>query len=84
MDKSSRSYRNRLLQLLEPADFDRLWAHLEPVPFEYRQPLYEANEDIAYVYFPIEGVVSLSSVQWQTARLQRSALLVMKGSLAFR
>ena len=61
MDKSSQSYRNRLLQLLEPADFDRLRAHLEPVPLEYRQPLYEANKDIAFVYFPIEGVASLVS-----------------------
>lgn len=61
MDRSSQSYRNRLLELLDSADFDRLRPHLEPVPFEYRQPLYQANEEIAFVYFPIEGVASLIS-----------------------
>ncbi len=61
MDRSNQSYRNRLLQLLDPADFDRLRLHLEPVLFEYRQSLYEANQDITFAYFPIEGVASLVS-----------------------
>jgi hypothetical protein len=55
MDRSSQSYRNRLLQLLGSADFDRLRPHLKPVALEYRQSLYEANENINFVYFPIEG-----------------------------
>jgi CRP-like cAMP-binding protein len=59
MDSLNQSCRNRLLQLMAAADFDRLRSHLEPVPFQYRQPLYDANEEIAFVYFPIEGVVSL-------------------------
>jgi CRP-like cAMP-binding protein len=59
MDKSNQSYRNRLLELLHPADFDRLRLHLEPVALEYRQSLYEANAPITSVYFPIDGVVSL-------------------------
>lgn len=59
MDKSNASYRNRLLQLLHPADFDRLRPHLKPVALEYRQSLYEANQNINFVYFPIEGVASL-------------------------
>jgi len=59
MDLSSQSYRNRLLQLLDLADFDRLRSHLKRVPFEYRQPLYEADKEIKFVYFPTEGVASL-------------------------
>ncbi|HLX13667.1 MAG TPA: Crp/Fnr family transcriptional regulator [Bradyrhizobium sp.] len=59
MDRSNQSYRNRILQLLNPADFDRLRSHLEAVQFEYRQSLYDANRDITFVYFPIEGVASL-------------------------
>lgn len=59
MDKSSQSYRNRLLELLDSADFDQLRKHLEPVILEYRQSLYEVNKPITTVYFPIDGVVSL-------------------------
>ncbi|MGA7810855.1 Crp/Fnr family transcriptional regulator [Bradyrhizobium sp.] len=57
MDRQS--HLNRLLQLLDTDDSDRLRAHLAPVKLDYRQPLYEANEDIPFVYFPIEGVASL-------------------------
>jgi CRP-like cAMP-binding protein len=59
MEKSSQSYRNRLLELLHPLDLDRLRQHLEPVVLEYRQSLYKANEPITSVYFPIDGVLSL-------------------------
>jgi len=59
MDTSNQFYRNRLLQLLSPIDFDRLRPHLEPVALGYRDSLYETNEEIAHVYFPIEGVASL-------------------------
>src|ERR1700722_20282582 len=31
MEKSSQSYRNRLLELLHPLDLDRLRQHLEPI-----------------------------------------------------
>lgn len=61
MKRSGQSYENRLLQLLEPRDLDGLRPHLEHVQFAYRQPLYEAYQDITQVYFPIEGVASLVS-----------------------
>jgi CRP-like cAMP-binding protein len=47
------------LELLHPPDFGRLRRHLEPVVLQYRQSLYEANEPITSVYFPIDGVGSL-------------------------
>src|SRR5882724_13428151 len=59
MDLSVQSYRNRLLELLDPKDLDRLRPHLKPTIFDYRQSLYEANSPIPSVYFPIDGVASL-------------------------
>jgi CRP-like cAMP-binding protein len=59
MDGWVQSYRNRLLELLDPKDLDRLRPHLEPTAFDYRQSLYEANSPISSVYFPIDGVASL-------------------------
>jgi len=57
VDGSVQSYRNRLLELLDPKDLDRLRPHLKPTDFDYGQPLYEAP--IHSVYFPIDGVASL-------------------------
>lgn len=59
MDGSVQSYRNRLLELLDQKDLDRLRPHLKPETFDYRQSLYEANSPILSVYFPIDGVASL-------------------------
>jgi CRP-like cAMP-binding protein len=53
------SYRNRLLELLEPKDLERLRPHLKPAAFDYRESLYEMNSPITSVYFPIDGVASL-------------------------
>jgi CRP-like cAMP-binding protein len=61
MDGSIQSYRNRLLELLEPKDLDRLRPHLKSTTFDYRQSLYEENSPITSVYFPIDGVASLVS-----------------------
>jgi CRP-like cAMP-binding protein len=59
MEASVQSYRNRLLELLDREDLDRLRPHLKPTIFDYRQSLYEANSPISSVYFPIDGVASL-------------------------
>ena len=53
------SFRNRLLELLPPADLKFLRPHLKKVEFTYRLPLYEAHEHIDFVYFPATGVASL-------------------------
>lgn len=59
MDQATQSHRNRLLELLAPADFDLLRPHLQPVTLSYRLPLYENNQEIEFVYFPNSGVASL-------------------------
>jgi CRP-like cAMP-binding protein len=53
------SFRNRLLELLPPADLEFLRPHLKKVKLTYRLPLYEAHEHIDFVYFPVTGVASL-------------------------
>ena len=58
-DQPVQSKRNRLLELLTPDDFDRLRPHLEETSLKYRMPLYEAQEPIDFVYFPVTGVASL-------------------------
>ena len=50
---------NRLLGLLPPADYARLCPHLDRIPLEYRQSLYQANKPIGFVYFIESGVGSL-------------------------
>src|SRR5436190_11978772 len=59
IDQPVQSTRNRLLELLTPDDFDRLRPHLEETSLKYRMPLYEAQEPIDFVYFPVTGVASL-------------------------
>jgi len=50
---------NRLLGLLRPSDYARLHPHLQRIPLEYRQLLYEARKPIGFVYFIETGVGSL-------------------------
>jgi CRP-like cAMP-binding protein len=59
MAQPTQSYKNRLLELLDVNEFERLRSHLEPVSLEYKQALYEANTPIEWVYFPVKGVASL-------------------------
>lgn len=59
MDRPVQSARNRLLELLTPADLARLSPHFKIVTFDYRKALYEARQPIDYVYFPVVGVASL-------------------------
>jgi CRP-like cAMP-binding protein len=49
---------NRLLGALPAEDFERLLPHLETVTLEVKDFLYERDEPIEYVYFPIDCVTS--------------------------
>ena len=53
--------RNRLLGALSEEDLDQILPSLESVPLVDGMPIYEPNEPISHVYFPISGVVSLVS-----------------------
>ena len=50
---------NRLLGALPAEEFERLRPHLETVTLEVKDFLYERDEPIEYVYFPIDCVTSV-------------------------
>ena len=53
--------RNRLLAALSPEELEPLLPILESVPLTTGMPIYEPNEIISHVYFPISGIVSMVS-----------------------
>ncbi|MFL5618131.1 MAG: Crp/Fnr family transcriptional regulator [Gemmatimonadaceae bacterium] len=54
-------HRNRLLAAIPAQELDRILPSLESVPLVDGMPIYERNEPISHVYFPISGVISLVS-----------------------
>lgn len=57
----TQSIRNRLLAMMPAGDVEMLRPHLHEVVFKFRMPLYEADQPIEHVYFPLDGVASLVS-----------------------
>ena len=52
--------RNRLLAALPDPDLDALMAVLDPMPLPFKWTVIQPNEPTEYVYFPTEGIVSLT------------------------
>jgi len=50
---------NLVLASVPPKDSKRLWARLELVPLKFGQILYQPEETIQHVYFPLDSVISL-------------------------
>jgi CRP-like cAMP-binding protein len=59
MSKVKTSQSNRLLGALSDEAFNRVSINLEPVDMHLGQVLYEAGEELKYVYFPVTSIVSL-------------------------
>lgn len=53
---------NQLLALLPTTTYQQLLPKLEPVSLPIRQVLYEENQPIEYVYFPLNAVVSCLAI----------------------
>jgi CRP-like cAMP-binding protein len=53
------SKKNRLLAALPQEEYERLLPHLEPLVLELKQVLFEPNQPIEFVYFLLNGVISL-------------------------
>jgi CRP-like cAMP-binding protein len=53
--------RNRLLRALPAHEVERLLPSLESVPLLAGMPIYEPNSRIEHVYFPISGIISMTS-----------------------
>ncbi|HLX21840.1 MAG TPA: Crp/Fnr family transcriptional regulator [Usitatibacter sp.] len=56
---TSRPTDNRLLAALSAAELKRLRPHLEAVPMELGQVVYESGRQLDHVYFPTTAIVSL-------------------------
>ena len=52
-------HQNHLLDALPASDYTRLEPHLEPVPMQLGEVLYEPGARLRHVYFPITSIVSL-------------------------
>lgn len=50
---------NRLLAALPTEDYQRLLPSLEAIPFQVKDTLYERDQPIEYVYFPLSGMASI-------------------------
>jgi CRP-like cAMP-binding protein len=59
MSKIETSPSNRLLGALSDEALNRVSINLEPVDMHLGQVLYEAGEELKYVYFPVTSIVSL-------------------------
>lgn len=57
--KSSGPQQNHLLQALPHSDYERIAAHLELIPLQLGDVLYEPGVKMRYVYFPTTAIVSL-------------------------
>jgi hypothetical protein len=53
------SSKNRLLAVLTPGEYRRLLPKFETVSLSLKQRVYESLKTIGYVYFPLNGVVSI-------------------------
>jgi CRP-like cAMP-binding protein len=53
--------RNRLLSILPTEEIERLLPSLESVPLLSGMSIYEPNVRITHVYFPLSGIVSMTS-----------------------
>ncbi len=52
---------NRILEALPPSEFARIQPYLEPVFLEKGKLVYLTGDRIRYVYFPVDGLLSLAS-----------------------
>jgi CRP-like cAMP-binding protein len=61
---------NRLLAQLPRAEYERLGADLEPVRLVHKQVLTRFGEQIAHVYFPTRGAISLITPMYDTTAVE--------------
>ena len=52
---------NQILAALPREDYDRISSHLKLVSLVHGQVLYQADQQIEYVYFPTNSMISLVS-----------------------
>ena len=50
--------KNQLINILPQEDFERISPHLELIQLSLGEVLYESGENLYYVYFPIDCIIS--------------------------
>jgi CRP-like cAMP-binding protein len=70
--------KNLLLGLISPSDLKQLEPHMKPARFEQQHVLFDADEQIGHVYFPIDAVISLV-VTLSTGETIEAAMVGMDG-----
>jgi CRP-like cAMP-binding protein len=50
---------NRILDALPRHDFDGIHPHLQEVPLPFKQSIHHAGDEIAQIYLPVAGMVSV-------------------------
>lgn len=58
-DKQSLQSENHILAALSAEEYQRLLPHLNPVSLSHGQVLYNVNDQIDYIYFPFNAIISL-------------------------
>jgi CRP-like cAMP-binding protein len=71
---------NRILSALPARDYERLLPHLELVEMPLGHSLYESGAKQNYVYFPVEGIVSLLYIT-QTGNSAELAVVGCEGMI---
>jgi CRP-like cAMP-binding protein len=80
---------NRLLSTLPPEDFALLSTHLKEAPLGARELLFETQDEIPFICFPISGMVSLFAVTddgdtIETASVGREGAVGVAAALGIR
>jgi CRP-like cAMP-binding protein len=65
---------NRILAMLEPADYDALMLEAEIVPLKFRRKLHLQDERIDTVYFPLTCMVSLLVTNDGTPKMEMATI----------
>jgi CRP-like cAMP-binding protein len=62
MATAAQAARNHLLSLLPAAELELLLPSLDAVTLETRRVLWEPDEEIGYVHFPLDALISISAI----------------------
>jgi CRP-like cAMP-binding protein len=74
MDDAVDARQNRVLAALSPRELARLAAQLEFLSVERKHSAYEPHRSIKYVYFPINGVISIVNVMKDGTELEAATV----------
>ena len=73
---------NQLLLSLEPHDFDVLAREMRPMTFKAGEILYEPEDQVDWIYFPEQGLISLLSVMLSGTAVE-TAVVGNEGGVGF-